>query len=54
MVGNPGIVSLRQFRDNEALIQLGKESPLINKKGLRTISQDEKPLRLGQQLYDKQ
>ncbi len=33
--GNPGIVSLRQFRDNEALIQLGQESPLMSKKGLR-------------------
>ncbi len=32
--GNPGIVSLRQFRDNEAWIQLGQESPLMNKKGL--------------------
>ncbi len=31
---NPGIVSLRQFRDNEAWIQLGQESPLMNKKGL--------------------
>ncbi len=36
--GNPGIVSFRQFRDNEAWIQLGQESPLMNKKGLkRTI-----------------
>ncbi len=32
--GNPGIVSLRQFRNNEAWIQLGQESPLMNKKGL--------------------
>ncbi len=32
--GNPGIVSLRQFRDNGAWIQLGQESPLMNKKGL--------------------
>jgi hypothetical protein len=32
--GNPDIVSLRQFRDNEAWIQLGQESPLMNKKGL--------------------
>ncbi len=31
---NPGIVSLKQFRDNEAWIQLGQESPLVNKKGL--------------------
>ncbi len=33
--GNSGIVSLRQFRDNEAWIQLGQVSPLMNKKGLR-------------------
>jgi hypothetical protein len=32
--GNPSIVSLRKFRDNEAWIQLGQESPLMNKKGL--------------------
>ncbi len=32
--GYPGIVSLRQFRDNEAWIPLGQESPLMNKKGL--------------------
>ncbi len=25
---------LRQFRDNETWIQLGQESPLMNKKGL--------------------
>jgi hypothetical protein len=34
--GNPGIVSLRQFWDNDAWIQLGQESLLMNKKGLRT------------------
>ncbi len=34
--GNPGIVSLRQFRDNEARIQLEQKSPLMNKKGLRS------------------
>jgi hypothetical protein len=33
--GNAGIVSLRKFRDNEACIQLGQESPLMRKKGLR-------------------
>ncbi len=33
--GNSGIVSLKQFRDNEAWIQLGQESPFMNKKGLR-------------------
>ncbi len=33
--GNPGIGSLRQFRDNEAWIQLWQESPLMNKKGLK-------------------
>jgi hypothetical protein len=33
--GNPGLVSLRQLWDNEAWIQLGQESPLINKKGLK-------------------
>jgi hypothetical protein len=32
--GHPCIVSLRQFRDNVAWIQLGQESPLMNKKGL--------------------
>jgi hypothetical protein len=35
--GNPGIVSIRQFRDNEAGIQLGQESPLMNKKGLEYL-----------------
>jgi hypothetical protein len=29
------VVSLKQFRENEAWIQLGQESPLMNKKGLR-------------------
>jgi hypothetical protein len=33
--GNQGIVSLRQFRDNDAGIQLGQESPLMNYKGLK-------------------
>jgi hypothetical protein len=28
--GNLGIIRLRQFRDNEAWIQLGQESPLMN------------------------
>jgi hypothetical protein len=36
-VRNPVIVSLRQFNDNEAWIQLGLESPLMNKKGLRSL-----------------
>jgi hypothetical protein len=35
LLGNPGIVFLRQFRDNEARIQLGQESHLMNKKGIK-------------------
>ncbi len=35
LLGNPGIVSLRPFRDNEAQIQLGQESHLMNKKGIK-------------------
>ncbi len=34
--GYPGIVSLRQFRDNEAWMQLGQESPLMNKTGSKS------------------
>jgi hypothetical protein len=34
VVRNPGIVSWRQFRDNEPWIQQGQESPLMNIKGL--------------------
>ena len=36
--GNPGIVSFGKFRDNEAWIQLGQESPLMNKKRLNGLS----------------
>ncbi len=32
---NPEIVSLRKFRDVEVWLQLGQESPLMNKKGLK-------------------
>ncbi len=32
--GNPGIVNLRKFIDNEARTRQGQESPLMYKKGL--------------------
>jgi hypothetical protein len=32
--GNPGVVSLKQFRDNEGGREQGQKSHLINRKGL--------------------